>query len=246
MIHDLPREIRRWLAHGHRLLADRSSGLSRRLVAASGPRADPLLPVRLTVAQPIPPTAHVLEKLHNLELARQRVGDLLIPPGGVLSFWHVVGPPSAKRGYQAGRSLLGGELRADYGGGLCQLSGALYHLSLVAGLRVLERHPHSVDIYDDLTRHTPLGADATVAYGFKDLRIENLLSTPLCFRLALEAERLTCALCCAAPMAPWTVDFVKVPTSNGTTRIETYRYRESPDAAELIATSCYKPLHSPL
>jgi vancomycin resistance protein VanW len=139
------------------------------------------------VAQPIPPTDHVPEKLHNLELARRRIGDLLIPPGGVFSFWHLVGPPGPKHGFRAGRSLLGGQLRVDYGGGLCQLSGAIYHLSLLAGLRVLERHPHSVDIYDDSTRHTPLGADATVAYGFKDLRVENTLPEPLCLQCELDA-----------------------------------------------------------
>jgi hypothetical protein len=103
------------------------------MVSPDGIRSDLSLPVRLMVEQSIPPTAHVAEKLHNLELARRRMDCLLIPPGGVFSFWHLIGPPSPKRGFQAGRSLLGGKLRVDYGGGLCQLSGAVYHLSL--------RHP---------------------------------------------------------------------------------------------------------
>ena len=54
------------------------------------------------------------------------------------------------------------------------MSGLIYYVSLMAGLEVLERHPHSRDIYDDQTRYAPLGADATVAYGFKDLRVLNL------------------------------------------------------------------------
>ncbi|HTP30232.1 MAG TPA: VanW family protein, partial [Anaeromyxobacteraceae bacterium] len=39
-----------------------------------------------------------------------------------------------------------------------------------------ERHSHSIDLYTDSTRFAPLGADATVAYGRKDLRFENTLT----------------------------------------------------------------------
>jgi vancomycin resistance protein VanW len=242
MIHDLPREIRRWLAQGRRRVEDRWSGLSRNFVTTSGHRVERPPPVRLTLEQPIPPTDHVAAKLHNLALARQRISDLLIAPGEIVSFWHLVGRPNRKRGFRAGRSLLGGELRTDYGGGLCQLSGALYHLSLLAGLRVLERHPHSVDIYDDATRQTPLGADATVAFGFKDLRIKNTLPDPFCFRIELQADKMTCELCCAAPIEPWKLDFVRVPAANGFTRVETYRRREPSETAELITVSCYQRL----
>jgi hypothetical protein len=94
------------------------------------------------------------------------------------SFWHVVGRPSVARGFLPGRSLLAGELRPDYGGGLCQLSGLIYYASLMAGLTIVERHPHSRDIYDEQMRYAPLGADATVAYGFKDLRVLSSLSFP--------------------------------------------------------------------
>jgi len=63
-------------------------------------------------------------------------------------------------------------LALDYGGGLCQLSGIIYHAVLEAGLEILERHPHSLDIYTATTRYTPLGSDAAVVYGHKDLRFK--------------------------------------------------------------------------
>ncbi|MCX6874445.1 MAG: VanW family protein [Verrucomicrobia bacterium] len=246
MNRDLPREIRRWLCQGRRLVADRWQGLSGRLVSATDALSDREFPVRLTLEQPILVTDRVAEKRHNLDLARRRIDGLVILPGSIFSFWHLVGKPSPKRGFQAGRSLLGGELRPDFGGGLCQLSGAIYHLSLLAGLRVLERHAHSVDIYADAMRHTPLGADATVAYGFKDLRIENTLPTPVCFRLELRPAALNCALCSPAPIEPWQVDFVRMAGGIGMAKVETFRYRESRDAAERIAVSCYATLrHAP-
>jgi len=95
------------------------------------------------------------------------VNNLLVPPEAIFSFWHVVDRPTGARGFVPGRSLLGGELRPDYGGGLCQLSGIIYYSSLIAGLDILERHPHSRDIYDDQTRYTPLGATRQSHMGSK-------------------------------------------------------------------------------
>jgi len=120
--------------------------------------------------------SHLYEnKLANLKLAGTRVSSLVIQPGEVFSFWRVVGPPRRKYGFKKGRNLIGGKLQEDYGGGLCQLSGLVYHLSLLAGLEIVERHHHSVDIYTDDQRFTPLGADATVVYGYKDLQLRNCL-----------------------------------------------------------------------
>jgi vancomycin resistance protein VanW len=104
-------------------------------------------------------------KIHNITLAIKGMNNLVIPPGTIFSFWHIVGRPTRVRGYLPGRSLVGGQLGPDFGGGLCQLSGLIYCTSLVAGLQILERHPHSRDIYDDQTRYAPLGADAAVASG---------------------------------------------------------------------------------
>jgi hypothetical protein len=49
----------------------------------------------------------------------------------------------------------------------------VYHIGIIAGLDIIERYNHSVDIYTDDTRFAPLGTDATVVYGYKDLRIRN-------------------------------------------------------------------------
>ena len=45
----------------------------------------------------------------------------------------------------------------------------------------MERHNHSVDIYEESERFTPLGSDATVVYGYKDLRIRNPYAFPVNF-----------------------------------------------------------------
>ena len=83
----------------------------------------------------------------------------------------------------------------DYGGGLCQLSSIIYHLSIIAGMSIVERHNHSVDIYNDEDRFTPLGADATVAYGYKDLRVKNEYSFPVRFNFEIINDNLIGSVC---------------------------------------------------
>lgn len=86
-------------------------------------------------------------KKHNLLLAIQKLQDVVIAPGQIFSFWHLVRNPSSKVGYVQGRTIMGERLGPTVGGGLCQLSGLVYFLALKSGLMIVERHPHSKDIY---------------------------------------------------------------------------------------------------
>ena len=63
-------------------------------------------------------------------------------------------------------------------------------MSLHANLEILERHNHSADIYTEETRFTPLGSDATVAYGYKDLKIRNTLDGPIRFNFSLNENSI--------------------------------------------------------
>lgn len=238
-------KLRRRLAQAIRATRDFASGTKKRIVnPASAERAEgQKYPARITVEQPILPTESVAAKIHNIELARRHIENLPIPPGGVFSVWRLVGRATSAAGFQSGRSLLGGELRADFGGGLCQLSGIIYHASLLAGLHILERHPHSRDIYDDDdARYTPLGADATVAYGFKDLRVTNSQRVPICFRFALTPDRLTCWICSSQPIQPCRVEFAIGHRERGISLVETRRQRPGESKVEILAVSSYRKL----
>src|SRR2546426_5089974 len=163
-VRNLVFELRRQVTHVLRTVRDRTSGLRRRMVerrnAESGGADN--FPSQVTIEQPILPTEFVAAKIHNIELARRQIQNLPIPPNAVFSFWHLVGRPTPANGFQMGRSLLGGELRADYGGGLCQLSGIIYHASLVAGLRPRGSPPNPTGHYRHLRGYTSLGASAPV------------------------------------------------------------------------------------
>lgn len=150
--------------------------------------------VQLELSQPIRKSYLFENKLHNLSLASDKVSAIIVQPGEVFSYWRLVGAPTRRNGFRKGRNLINGLLQEDYGGGLCQLSGLLYHLSLLAGLEILERHHHSLDIYKEEERFTPLGADATVVYGYKDLLVQNNQEKPIQFVIQVEDIRLRAEL----------------------------------------------------
>ena len=127
-------------------------------------------------------------KNKNLLRAIKRIEQIQINPNEILSFWRIVGNPSKKNGFTESRSLVNGKIENTIGGGLCQLSGLMYYISLIAQLEILERHNHSIDIYDEETRFTPLGSDATVAYGYKDLKIRNNLNCPIKFNFCIKDD----------------------------------------------------------
>jgi vancomycin resistance protein VanW len=241
---DVPREARRLAWQVRRLVTDYCCGYRRKLVRPykGGPDQAAAFPVRVSLEQPVLPTDYVGAKLHNITLALNQVNNLPIPPGTIFSFWRVVGRPTAARGFVPGRSLLGGRLRPDFGGGLCQLSGLIYYVSLRAGLEVLERHPHSRDIYDDQTRYAPLGADATVAYAFKDLRVLNPYVFPVCFRGCVTPAAVSCCLCSAQPVEDYQVEFARTGQERGLTTVETRCHRPGESGYRVLGVSSYRSL----
>ncbi len=191
----------------------------------------------ITISQRINISQWAENKKHNLKLAVATFQDLPIRPGEIFSFWFYVGRPTEKAGYKVGINIIQGKLDFDVGGGLCQLSGLLYHLALSAGLEILERHPHSVDLYTDETRYTPLGADATTAFGYKDLRLKNSLNIPVCFRIHIEDQSLVGSLCAPQPLQAREVIFRKQVLGR-TEVVETLRKTDEGDY-QLLCTQTY-------
>lgn len=144
----------------------------------------------LSVYQDLKTNDSNVEKVNNMRLASEKINEIVLFPGEIFSYWKAVGNPNKKNGFTESRSLINGELKPTIGGGLCQLSGVLYHLSLKANLEIIERHHHSVDIYTEETRYTPLGSDATVVYGYKDFQVRNNLNSPIQFFVDFKDEQI--------------------------------------------------------
>ena len=64
-------------------------------------------------------------KIVNLHIAIKKMNICVIQPGQIFSFWHMVGRPTAKKGFLEGMEISRGKARAGIGGGICQLSNLL-------------------------------------------------------------------------------------------------------------------------
>jgi vancomycin resistance protein VanW len=178
-------------------------------------------PLRLSLIQPILQGAFYENKVKNIRRGCDILNTSAINKKQVWSFWHHVGRPSTRNGFYQGRSLINGRISTQIGGGLCQLTSIIYHLSLIAGLEVIERHTHSTDIYDENTRFTPLGADATVVWGFKDLRIRNPYDFSVYFIMYIKESNLIIELHSEQNIQSKEVMFTRVAISKGVNKVNT-------------------------
>lgn len=125
------------------------------------------------------------EQIHNIERAAHAIEGVRIRPGAIFSFNRVVGACSTDRGYVPAPAIIEGKLEESPGGGVCQVSSTLYNAALLAGLRIVERHPHSYPV-----RSVPPGRDATIVWGGPDLRFKNTLRDPITIRARISGGRL--------------------------------------------------------
>jgi vancomycin resistance protein VanW len=97
----------------------------------------------------------------------------------------------------------------------------MYHLALLSGLTIVERHPHSIDIYKEEDRFTPLGADATVVWGFKDLRLSNPHSVDVLFEYFVEGHHITGRVYARGALPNYDVQFIRQPLTPPMIRVDT-------------------------
>jgi len=236
----IPSNLKVSLKIGQRYLKDWSSGQISQFTNINhqlNPDQKLLFYPQITITQALLPTAYSANKKHNLALAIQQIQDLEIKPKAIFSFWYLVGKPSRANGYLEGRSLVNNQLKPEVGGGLCQLSGLIYLLSLKAGLTILERHSHSQDIYTEETRFAPLGADATIVYGYKDLRVKNNLLGSICYRFLIEEHQISAILCSPQSIPEFTIDFQVQPMTD---QVKVDTVRVHPDRQiEIINSTIY-------
>ena len=109
-------------------------------------------------------------KIHNLRLAIRKLNGVELGAGEVFSFWTQLGRTSRRRGMCRAVNFAKGALFSTIGGGLCQLSNALYDAALQAGFQIVERHAHTRVIAGSLAE---IGRDATVFWNYVDLRFKS-------------------------------------------------------------------------
>jgi vancomycin resistance protein VanW len=129
-------------------------------------------------------------RIHNMSLGCAKIDQIVLEPGEVFSLRRVLGNPTADKGFREGPMIIAGRLGFTSGGGLCQVSTTLFNAVLLANLKILEKHNHSIDIWCE-ERLIDLGRDAVFIYARKDLKFKNTHEDKILIRMrAVEAERI--------------------------------------------------------
>jgi hypothetical protein len=124
-------------------------------------------------------------KVQNLRRAIRELDCVLLPAGQTFSFWKQIGRATGHRGFVEGRMLQEGCIIPAIGGGLCQLSNALYDAALQADCEIVERHAHTQIVPGSAAAQD---RDATVAWNYIDLRFRSRI--PLLIRARLTHDDL--------------------------------------------------------
>lgn len=149
-----------------------------------------------------------LGKVQNLRIAARELHGVEVPAGAVWSFWKHLGRTTRAKGYARGRELREGCIIPQRGGGLCQLSGAIYNAALQAGLDIVERHAHTSSSIGSLAR---INRDATVFWNYVDLRLQ--APVPWRMEVSLSATQLTVRILCREKLPPSALE--SAPSSPG-------------------------------
>lgn len=104
----------------------------------------------------------------NLRKACELLDGTILQPGQELSYNQALGERTKEKGWLPAPAYSGTKLVDSPGGGICQVSSTLYLASVYAEMTIVERRNHGYPV-----SYIPLGMDATVSWGFTDLKIRN-------------------------------------------------------------------------
>lgn len=86
------------------------------------------------------------ERKHNIKLASSKINGTVLEIGEEFSFNEKVGIRSEENGFLPAKIIYNGDFVEGVGGGVCQVSTTLYNASLLCGLKIVEHHPHSLNV----------------------------------------------------------------------------------------------------
>lgn len=110
----------------------------------------------------------------NIALAAGAVRGKVLGEGEVFSLNKTTGPRGRTSGYKEALVFMKGKVVPGVGGGVCQVSSTLYNGALLAGLKIVERHSHSMAV-----SYVIPGRDATAYYPTIDLKFQNTTGSPI-------------------------------------------------------------------
>ena len=128
-------------------------------------------------------------RIENIRLAAEKINGYVLNPGDKFSYNRVVGPRTEAAGFRMAQVYIGNKIADGIGGGICQVSSALYNAVVMADLKTISRTNHSIPV-----SYVPVGRDATVAYDTIDYVFQNNKPYPVGIRASVNGTTLNVSL----------------------------------------------------
>lgn len=156
----------------------------------------------------------------NLGRAAQIINGTILAPGETFSLNGTVGERTRANGFTEGWTIQDGVFKSDLGGGVSQMATTLYNAGFFGGLEDVEHHAHSLYI----SRY-PVGREATVAWGAKDLRFKNNTTNGVYIRAVV--DKAAPGRQGAVTVSLWSTKTWDITTSTGSRYAQTdYKKRD--------------------
>lgn len=152
----------------------------------------------------------------NLRLACNAINGTILSNGSTFSFNGIVGERTAAKGYKEAIIYEGGQEVGGIGGGICQVATTLFNAALKANFQIVERHQHSLTVH-----YVPLGYDAAIAWGSKNLRFKNNSGVSIKVQTVASGGTLSVKFLTDTAKKPPTVT-TKVTVRNGVYTLKRY------------------------
>lgn len=131
-----------------------------------------------------PAAASTQSRLNNIALALKAINGQRIEKGETFSFNQATGQRTPQKGYESAGAINNGVMVQEPGGGVCQVSTTLFNAAAKAGLKIVERSPHS-----RVVGYVQMGKDAMVDWPGMDLRFANTTGGPIYLAGQLDQDK---------------------------------------------------------
>lgn len=116
----------------------------------------------------------VPDRSFNVKRAAELCNEVVLMPGEVFSYLGTVWNEQVRNSYMMGTGYANGKTVDMYGGGICQVSSAIYYCTVYSNLEIVKRANHAF-----LVTYVPKGLDATVYSPTLDFKFRNNTPYPI-------------------------------------------------------------------
>lgn len=128
-------------------------------------------------------------RTHNIRTLAKALDGYVVDPGEQFSLLEVMGSPTEENGYEEAHVISRGRLKNAVGGGLSQVSTAVYNVAFLAGVQLDEHKAHSYYI-----ARYPEGREATLWHPVIDNTWTNDTEAPVVLRSEVRGDELVLTL----------------------------------------------------